>query len=260
MNSYQIFARVYDEFMENVPYDRWCGQIRSILTDHGISDGLVLDLGCGTGQMTRRLSKAGYDMIGVDRSVEMLEAAFAKEAEREEQLGSILYLNQDMRSFELYGTVRAVVSVCDSMNYLIHSNDFLQTLRLVNNYLDPGGLFLFDLNTIHKYRDEIGNTTIAENNERASFIWENTYEEEHRINEYLVTFFIEEQDGLYRKYEELHTQRGYEISEVRSLIRQAGMKLLDVFDSETLQPGTEGSARLLFVAQESGKAQATEHK
>ena len=141
---------------------------------------LVLDLGCGTGTITELLYEKGYDMIGVDSSEEMLQIALDKKFET----GSdILYLCQDMRELDLYSTVGTVVSVCDSLNYLLMDEDVLQTFHLVNNYLFPGGIFIFDFNTIYKYEEVIGDTTIAENREDCSFIWENFYSCEDHINE-----------------------------------------------------------------------------
>ena len=125
MDSYTGFAKVYDLFMEDVPYKEWSRWIAEMLRAHGIEDGLVLDLACGTGVMTELLAEAGYDMIGIDQSEEMLERAL----DRKEQSGhDILYLCQDMREFELYGTVRAIVSVCDSMNYVLEEEAFLDIL------------------------------------------------------------------------------------------------------------------------------------
>jgi len=147
MEAYSGFAEVYDLFMDNVPYEIWGEYLLDRLLEYGIRDGLVLDLGCGTGKVTRFLAKEGYDMIGVDVSQEMLGIAAEKESEGK----PILYLNQDMREFELYGTVRAVVSVCDTLNYLTEQEDLLSVFKLVNNYLDPGGIFIFDMNTIYKY-------------------------------------------------------------------------------------------------------------
>ena len=179
MSSYESFARVYDLFMDNIPYEEWCEYLAGLLEDQGIREGLVLELGCGTGNMTRLLAEKGYDMIGVDNSVDMLEIAMEKKEEEEQD---ILYLLQDMREFELYGTVRAAVSVCDSMNYIIEEEDLLEVFRLVNNYLDPGGIFIFDLNTEYKYEKILGDTTIAEDREDASFIWDNYYDPEEKIN------------------------------------------------------------------------------
>ena len=175
MEAYTSFAEVYDQFMDNVPYREWADFLQEILQKEGINDGLVLDLGCGTGSMTEELAGRGYDMIGVDNSEDMLEIAMEK---RQESGHDILYLLQDMQEFELYGTVRAVVSVCDSVNYVTEKEELEQVFRLVNNYLDPGGIFVFDFNTEYKYREVLGDRTIAENREDSSFIWDNYYYEE----------------------------------------------------------------------------------
>lgn len=251
MEAYRSFAQVYDLFMDNVDYDSWSSYLIGLLKRYGIDSGLVLELGCGTGNMTERLARAGYDMIGVDCSEDMLE--IAQEKKLESGL-DILYLEQDMREFELYGTVRAVVSVCDSLNYILEEEELLQVFRLVNNYLDPGGIFLFDLNTVQKYR-EIGESVIAENREESSFIWENDFDEESKINEYQLTIFLREgKDRLYRKYEELHCQRGYSPEKIRALLEEAGLEFLDVFEAFTDRKPGEKSERIYFAAREKGKS------
>lgn len=250
MSMYESFARVYDTFMDNVPYEEWSAYLIELLHREGIGDGLVLELGCGTGTMTELLAKAGYDMIGVDNSGDMLEIAMEK---KEESGSDILYLQQDMREFELYGTVRAVISVCDSMNYITEEEELLEVFRLVNNYLDPEGVFIFDLNTIYKYQEILGDTTIAENREESSFIWENSYYEEDQINEYDLTLFLRQENGLFRKYEESHYQRAYDLEKVKGLIRKAGMKLEAVYDAFTFEEPTEESERVYFVIREQGK-------
>lgn len=237
--------------MDNVPYEEWCAYIKGLLEEYGIRDGLVLDLGCGTGKMTRLLAKAGYDMIGVDNSEEML--GIAREAEDASDVGRILYLLQDMRSFELYGTVRAVVSICDSMNYILEEDDLREVFRLVNNYLDPAGIFIFDLNTLYKYRDILGETTISENREEGSFIWDNYYDEETGINEYDLTLFIREDGELYRKYEETHYQRAYELETIKRLLAEAGMEFVTAYDAFTREPVREDSERIYVLAREHGK-------
>ena len=248
MEAYTGFAQVYDTFMDNTPYKEWAERIRTILAKEGIKEGLVLDLGCGTGSLTTILSDLGYDMIGVDLSPEMLQIAQDKRKGRD-----ILYLCQGMREFELYGTVRAVVSVCDSVNYLTEDGDLTECFRLVNNYLDPSGLFIFDFNTLYKYRDVIGETTIAENREEASFIWENYFDEEEQLNEYELTIFAKEGNGLYRKFEEVHLQRGYTLSQMKEALKSAGMEFVDAFDSDTLKEPTDESERILVIAKEKGK-------
>ena len=247
---YGSFAQVYDTFMDNIDYPQWESYLKGLLQSYGVDGGLVLELGCGTGSMTELLAADGYDMIGVDNSEDMLEIA----QEKKSASGSdILYLLQDMREFELYGTVRAVVSVCDSMNYILEEEELLQVFRLVNNYLDPGGIFLFDLNTVYKYRELLGENVFAENREESSFIWENWYEEETQINEYDLTLFIRTDEGLYEKYEETHYQRAYPVDTVRRLLAQAGLKLEAVYDAFTEEEPDEKSERVCFVAREQGK-------
>jgi SAM-dependent methyltransferase len=249
MEAYTRFAEVYDMFMDNIPYEEWCGYLTGLLREYGVKDGLVLDLGCGTGTLTRLLSARGYDMIGVDYSEEMLEIAMEKNAGDD----SILYLLQDMREFELYGTVAAVVSICDSMNYITDYEDLVQVFRLVNNYLDPDGVFIFDLNTPYKYREILGEQTIAENRDEGSFIWENYFDEETQINEYDLTLFIREEDGRYQKFEETHYQRAYELEEVRRAIEEAGMEFVTAYDAFTHDAPKADSERIYVIAREHGK-------
>lgn len=249
MDSYSELASCYDLFMDETPYDRWMQYILEKFDKYNVPKELVLDLGCGTGTLTQMLADEGYDMIGVDSSAEMLEMAQEK---RVESGLDILYLMQDMREFELYGTVRAVVSVCDSVNYLLSNEDVIQTFKLVNNYLDPKGIFIFDFNTIYKYAEVIGDTTIAENRDDYSFIWENYYDEESHINEYEVTIFAREEE-YYTKTVETHLQRGYTIEEMVSFIEKAGMVLLEIQDADTGLEATQTSERIHIVAREKGK-------
>lgn len=262
METYSSFAWVYDLFMDNVPYEEWSEYIRSLLQEYDICDGLLLDLGCGTGKMTRLLANAGYDMIGVDNSEEMLEIAreaeyelcdAEEEGEKMPDRSQILYLLQDMRSFELYGTVRAVVSICDSVNYILEEEDLREVFRLVNNYLDPAGIFIFDLNTVYKYRELLGERTISENREEGSFIWDNYYDEEDSINEYDLTLFIRENDNLYRKYEETHYQRAYDLKTIQCLLAEAGMEFVTAYDAFTREPVKDDSERIYIIAREKGK-------
>ncbi len=252
MEAYTSFAEVYDQFMDNVPYREWADFLQEILQKEGINDGLVLDLGCGTGSMTEELAGRGYDMIGVDNSEDMLEIAMEK---RQESGHDILYLLQDMQEFELYGTVRAVVSVCDSVNYVTEKEELEQVFRLVNNYLDPGGIFVFDFNTEYKYREVLGDRTIAENREDSSFIWDNYYYEEEHMNEYELTLFIQEADQkeLYHKYQETHFQRAYTLEEIGELLERSGLRFVAAYEDYTKDAPGKGSERICVVAREQGK-------
>lgn len=250
MEAYEGFAEVYDLFMDNIPYKDWCEYVAGLLKDYGINDGLVLDLGCGTGSLTELLSERGYDMIGVDSSEDMLQIAMDKRAESG---NDILYLMQDMREFELYGTVRAVISICDCMNYILEQEELTQVFKLVNNYLDPGGIFVFDLNTVYKYETLMGDSTIAEDREECSFIWDNFYDKETGINEYGLSLFIRQEDDLYRKHTEYHYQRAYTMDEIKQAIKDSGMEFLEAYDAFTRMPVKENSERIYIVAREHGK-------
>lgn len=252
MEAYTGFAEVYDIFMDNIDYKAWTEYVISLLEQYGIKDGLVLELGCGTGNVTEEMAVAGFDMTGIDMSEDMLNIAMEKRADSGHD---ILYLCQEMQEFELYGTVRAVVSICDCINYVTEKEDIVQTFRLVNNYLDPEGIFIFDMNTSYKYREILGDNTFAEVREDSSFIWENFYDEEEKINEYALTLFIEDKEsGMYEKFEEEHYQRAYEIDEMIQMIEAAGLEFLAVYDAFTKEAPKESSERVYFIAREKGKA------
>ena len=250
MEAYTDFADVYDTFMDETPYQEWCEFLVQMFEQYHVPKGLVLDLGCGTGTLTQMLSQKGYDMIGVDNSSQMLSIAMEK---REFSRENILYLMQDMREFELYGTVGAVISVCDSLNYLLEEDDLVKTFKLVNNYLDPKGIFIFDFNTVYKYQEVIGDATIAENREECSFIWENYYHEEEEINEYDLTIFVREEEDVFRKFEENHFQRGYRLEQMKEALRKAGMEFVMALDANTHDEVTEISERIYCIARERGK-------
>lgn len=247
MGSYENFARVYDELMDNVPYEEWAQFILNLLQDRKITEGLVLELGCGTGKLMTLLGKAGFDMIGVDNSVEMLQIA------REKTSQDFLYLLQDMREFELYGTVKAVISVCDSVNYITKKEELRKVFQLVNNYLDPEGVFIFDFNTEYKYRELIGETVIAEDREDVSFIWFNEYDEDSHLNDIDLKVFVQEEGGIYRKFQEEHIQRGYTLDEIKQLLEESGLIFLEAYEEYTMQAPQPDSGRIVVVAQEHGK-------
>lgn len=272
MEAYTDFASVYDIFMDDTPYEEWASYIMDLLEEYGVAKGdlpeaesarqkalavernVVVDLGCGTGTLTELLADRGCDMIGIDASQEMLNIALEK---REKSGKEILYLCQDMRELELYGTAGAVISVCDSLNYLLEEEEMLRVFRLVNNYLYPGGVFLFDFNTVYKYETVIGDSVIAESREDCSFIWENYYDAEGQINEYDLTIFVKtgNQDGedIFRRFTETHYQRGYTLEEMRGMVEKAGMEFVRAEDADTRGEVREESERIYVIARECGK-------
>ena len=249
MEAYTGFAEVYDVFQDNVPYEEWCSYVTGLLKEYQVMDGLVLDLGCGTGSLTGLMARSGYDMIGIDNSGEMLQIAMNK---RNASGLDILYLLQDMRGFELYGTVKAVISICDSINYIMEYQELVEVFRLVNNYLDPKGVFIFDLNTEYKYRELLADNTVAEDREESSFICNNFYDEEDKVNEYDLTLFVKEGE-LYRKFEETHYQRAYGLDQIQQAIRDGGMEFVAAYDACTRNPVQQDSERIYVIARENGK-------
>lgn len=245
MEAYTSFAQVYDMFMDNVSYDEWADYIEARLKEHGIVEGTILDLGCGTGKITRIMAEKGYDMIGVDNAMEMLDIACSIGPE------SILYLMQDMRELELYGAVKAVYSTCDCLNYILDEDELFDVFSGVKKYLEEDGVFIFDMNTPYKYMELLGENTFAENRDEGSFIWENYFDEEEQINEYDLTLFIAEDTDngrLYRKYEETHYQRSYSPDVIMSLLEKAGFKVEALFEGYTMNSLATESDRMTVIA------------
>ena len=147
-----------------------------------------------------------------------------------------------------------MVSVCDSLNYILEEEELQEVFSLVNNYLFPGGVFLFDFNTTYKYAEVIGDTTIAENRDDCSFIWDNYYHEEEGINEYDLTIFVKEEDERFSRFQETHYQRGYTLDEMKGMLEKAGLEFIEAVDSDTKKAPTEESERIFVVARECTKA------
>lgn len=251
MQAYEGFASIYDIFMGDVDYDGWVEYIEKIWKKYKKEPKLIAELGCGTGNITGRLAKKGYDMIGIDISEEMLSVAREKAAEEGDD---ILYLLQDMTEFELYGTVDIILSLCDSMNYITDKEDMLKVFKLANNYLDPHGLFIFDLNMEYKFKNVLSDNTFAETTDDAAYIWENTYDEDEKINEYYVNFFInDENTDMYERVEECHYERAYSLDEIKELIKESGMKFVAAYDAFTFDEPKENSERIYVIAEEMGK-------
>jgi len=240
---YQQFARVYDVFMKpTAPYEKWAHYIDDVFRRNGVPAGaLVLDLACGTGSLAFLMAQKGYDMIGADASADMLSEATGKMYE--DGLPRVLFLNQDMRTLELFGTVDAAYSTCDALNYILTEDDFVKTLKNVALYLNPGGVFVFDLKMEHKYRQLAGNTyhdTVGD----ASYVWKNNFDPATCINEYRVQFIFRGEGS----YPETHRQRAYSTAQVEKMAALAGLKMLGVFDNYSNLPARADSERVTFAS------------
>ena len=246
--GYSAIAGVYDKLNRDIDYSAWADFIEKCFERYSDKrPEIILDLACGTGRMTSELSRRGYDMIGVDGSVEMLSEAYSKQEE------SILYLCQDMRELELYGTVGATVCCLDSLNYLTENGDIERVVSLVHNYSDPDALFIFDINSEYKFENIYADNSYILEDEgtdgKAIFCgWQNFYDRESKICSFYLSVFEEGENGEYLRSDEEQQERCYSISEIRNALEKSGFELLDVFSDIDFSEVSEKSERLYFVA------------
>jgi len=233
---YNDFASIYDLVMRDTPYDEWITYYQAVFKKFNKQPKLILDMGCGTGNITCRMAKAGYDMIGLDASIEMLSKAREKNKD-------ILYLNMDMKDFELYGTVDAIVSALDCINYIM--DDINKVFSLVYNYLNPGGLFIFDINSAYKLRNIFGNETIICDDEEVFYAWENELEKD--MCHFYISFFVRDSNGKYQRCDEFQTQRIYTVEVLENAAKAAGLTVLGVYDNLSFDAPKKESERIFFV-------------
>ena len=244
---YSDFAQVYDR-LQDIDYNTFVEYYKRLFAAFGCKPELVLDLGCGTGNITIPLAECGFDMIGVDISEEMLY--IASEKARAAQLDKrILFLNQDMTEFELYGTVDAAVCALDGANYLTEDGDLDRLFSLMHNYLNPNGLFIFDINTRHKLCDILGDNTYTYDNDGAYCIWNSFFDGNDNICEFDLDFFVRQPSGLYMRGEEVQFERAYSDFEIRKAAESAGLHVLAAFDDRTQNAATAESERVFYVIQ-----------
>ncbi|MBQ8849705.1 MAG: class I SAM-dependent methyltransferase [Clostridia bacterium] len=245
--GYDAIARVYDKLNAELDYEAWADFFERCFEKYlEKRPELVLDLACGTGRMTRTLAARGYDMIGVDGSYSMLNEAYMQGAE------GILYLLQDMRSFELYGTVGAVVCCLDSINYLLDEKDVRKVFSLVHNYLDPDGLFIFDVNTPYKFENTYGNEAyILEDEDDGGAVfcgWQNEYDRESGICEFYLSLFEENGDGTYSRSDEHQRERCYDYETICRLLSDCGFEVIGRYAGYGFETPDENTERWYIAA------------
>jgi len=242
MSRYEAFAFLYDELMEDIDYSNWASFLDRLMQKYGNAPKLICELGCGTGSITVLLANKGYEMIGIDLSENMLLVAREKAAQSH---ADILFLHQDMSNYELYGSVDGFISTCDSLNYL-NAEELAQTFQLMNNYLNSGGVFIFDVNTEHKFKEYYGTKTFAEVEADYAYIWENDYDDRLKINEYRLCFFVQEDKG-YERYEEYHREYVHSHDYIEALARKNGLKIEAVYDGYTEKRADKDTFRAVYV-------------
>ena len=246
MEIYKGFAAMYDELMANIPYEAWGEYITQILKKRfSVKEKpLVLDLACGTGNMTLLLANKGYEMIGADLSADMLAVAQQKSYEAGH---NILFLAQDMRRLDLYGTIDAAVSVCDGLNYILQPQELATVFKRVRLFLNPGGVFIFDMNTEYKFKELLGTRSYeVKTKGGAAYEMDNVYDEASKINEYRVLFYTQ---GKSDHFTEFHKQRAYDTNDVVNMLLDAGFSKVSVTNAYTDEPPKPESGRLTYVAE-----------
>lgn len=245
MNDYKAFAYLYDGLTLDVDYHKLADYINKIFVKFSKNPKLVLDLGCGTGSLSVIMSEQGREVIGLDNSVECLSVAREK-AEKSGQ--NILFINQDMADFELYGTVDAIVSTMDCVNHLLYKNDVKRLLRLAYNYLNPGGIFVFDINSFYKIENILANNVFCQETDNVFYTWENFYDKKSKICDFYLTFFVKDGEK-YTKLTETHSERAYKTEEIITMATDAGFKVSGVFGEFGFKKPKNKEERIFFVLQ-----------
>ncbi|MFF2456678.1 class I SAM-dependent DNA methyltransferase [Peribacillus simplex] len=244
--TYERFAYVYDELMKDAPYEKWLMILTAKLEQYGIGGRKVLDLACGTGEMTVELAQHGFEVTGVDLSDEMLLVANEKAV----KLGlSIPLFQQNMAELEGLGQFDCVTIFCDSLNYLRNEEDIAKTFSRVHEHLKDGGLFLFDVHSIYKMEEIFRDNTFAVNGEEVSYIWDCFPGEEPYSVEHDLSFFVrDDESGLYDRFDELHYQRTYPVEQYKKWLEQAGFTVSEILADLEEAPLVAETERILFVA------------
>ena len=247
-DGYLAIARVYDRLNKEIDYSKWADFFERCFEKYcKEKPAILLDLACGTGRMTCEMAKRGYDMIGVDGSIDMLSEAYSKDT------SGILYLCQDMRELELYGTVGATVCCLDSLNYLVNDGELERVLSLVHNYSDPDALFIFDVNSEFKFENVYADNAYIledENDDGGAIFcgWQNSYDRESRVCSFYLSVFEEGENGEYYRADEEQRERCYTVDEIKNALAKSGFEFIDVFSDVEFSGVTESSERLYFVA------------
>ncbi|WP_369902558.1 class I SAM-dependent methyltransferase [Bacillus manliponensis] len=243
---YEQFALLYDELMNDVPYDKWVEFTKQSLTQAGMNEAKILDVACGTGNVTLPLVQEGYDVVGVDLSEEMLTVAQQKLGEKGHM---IPFYQQDMRELDVPGEFDCVAIFCDSLNYLLQEDDIKETFRRVYHHLHTDGLFLFDIHSLYKIHHVFQNETYTINGDEIALIWNCFPGEEPNSVEHDLTFFVKDDEGdMYHRFDELHVQRGYSVENITKWLEESGFTILRVTGDFERAEVTEQTERIFFMA------------
>ena len=241
--GYNSFSEYYDTLMQNVGYKERSRYILSAFERLSHDMGLTLDLACGTGALTIELKKAGVDIYGIDASYEMLSHAVEKAGDLNLD---ILFLCQKMQSIDLYGTIDTCVCTLDSINHLTDINDVQKTFDRVSLFMNKGGYFLFDANTIYKHEKVLADNTFVYESEDVFCVWQNSIKENNVI-EIELDFFEREGECYYRTGESF-CERAYSDEELTSMLEKAGFEVVERFSDMTFDSPKDDDQRVVYIA------------
>lgn len=243
---YIAFAKVYDWLMEWADYDIWTRYLLEIWRREDFFPETVLDLGCGTGNIAVRLLRHGIQVTGVDKSSAMLSQAERKA--REAGLALPLYA-MDARRLRGLGPFDGVISLCDTLSYVLSYWELCGVFRRVWHGLKPDGLFVFDLNTPYKLAHVLGNHVFARTDRELSYIWQSSFDPETRLCRYDIAFFHLQPNGFYRRFREVHLQYAHDPEKVVRALARTGFRLKGMWSDLTFDPPHPSSQRITFLAQ-----------
>lgn len=244
MNSYTEFASLYDELMNDFDYEMWATYVEKIFEKHGYKPKDILEMACGTGNLTLELAKRRYNLVCFDLSEDMLSKAYKKLG----RYKNVKLLNLNMIDFNINKKFDTILSICDSINYITDKDDLLQCFKNVYNHMNDGALFIFDINSFYKLKYIIGNNTFVEDREDIFYTWQNYFDEEENICEFYLTFFKEDGNGAYYRFDEDHIEKAYKVDEIIQMLTSAGFSRIDYFNAFTFENPTDRDERINFVA------------
>lgn len=243
MDPYTVLARFYDDIMAGVSYQDWTCYIEGLLERHQSPGKGILDLACGTGSVSFLLAQRGYQVLGLDLSWHMIQ-----EAEKKNTEFLVTFLQGDMRSFHLPEKVDAIISLYDSVNYMLQEEDLYQVFHSCYEALNPGGLFIFDVNTRDRLRQVKPGTCLYEGDGYYCF-WKDILYPQPLIWQVDLTFFVQEEGGFYSKYEETHRERAYSQAVLSRILQEVGFSIPAIYRDYTFSQVQDGEfcARYFFV-------------
>ena len=244
MDIYSRFANIYDELMVDFDYEDWFGYIRDIFDKYNKNPINVLEMACGTGNLSYYLAKEGYKLTCFDLSSDMLSMAYDKLRKYK----NVKIMNQNMIDFNLNQKFDSVIAICDSINYITEKEDLLKTFKNVWNHLEDEGVFIFDINSYYKLKSIIGDNTFVDDRESIFYTWQNHYDNITDICEFYLTFFISDDGENFERFDEEHREKAYRTEEIIELLKEVGFKNIDCFEAFTFEEPTDKSERINFVA------------